>query len=99
VLPWIHPVTITSLVLFVITTGILLVTERRALRPILPLSLLSTIPIANLMYSNFFNAIATQTVFFNAPLFLQAVRQITPTASGLYLITAIVGGLMGSVIA
>lgn len=108
VFPWQHPIVIVSLVMFVVSSGLLVLAERRARRPILPLPLLSTIPMANLMISNFLGSTVmiqcrglpispankfqvTQTVLFNVPLFLQAVRQASPTQSGLYLISPLIG--------
>ena len=46
---------------------------------------------ANLMFSNFFGSLVAQTILFNVPLFLQAVRQFSPTRSGLYLISPLIG--------
>ncbi|KAK4935724.1 hypothetical protein LTR10_023267 [Elasticomyces elasticus] len=92
VFSWTHPLVITSLVLFVMSTFSLYFVERKAHLPILPLRLLSTIPVGNLMWSNFFSCIVTNTVLFNVPLYLQAVRQTTPTASGLNLLVLLVGG-------
>ena len=88
---WSHPIVITSLVVFAISSILLILVERRATRPILPLRYLTTIPMANLMFSNFFGSLVAQTVLFNVPLFLQAVRQFSPTRSGLHLISPLVG--------
>ena len=57
VLSWDHPVVITSLVVFAVSCVALVLVERRATRPILPLQYLSTIPLVNLMTSNFFGSI------------------------------------------
>ncbi|KIW60831.1 hypothetical protein PV05_01017 [Exophiala xenobiotica] len=92
VFTWTHPLVITSLVLFAVAGTSLYFVERKAQLPILPLNLLSTIPLGNLMWSNFFSAIVTNTVLFNVPLYLQAVKQSSPTASGLNLLVLLVGG-------
>jgi len=99
VFTWTHPVVLTSLALFAVAAVLLVPVERRAEWPILPLPLLSTIPNANLMWSNFLGAIITNTVLFNVPLFLQAVRQTSATTSGLYLISPLVGVSITSVFA
>ncbi|KIW99906.1 uncharacterized protein Z518_10834 [Rhinocladiella mackenziei CBS 650.93] len=99
VFTWTHPLVITSLVLFVVAATSLFFIEREAQLPILPLKFLSTIPNGNLMWGNFFGAIVTNTVLFNVPLYLQAVRQTTPTVSGLYLVSPLVGVSITSLIA
>jgi len=91
VLTWSHPLVITSLVLFLIAATSLPLIERKAQYPILPIPLLSTNPNASLMWSNFFGAIIINTVLFNIPLYLQAVRQTSPTTSGLYLMAPLIG--------
>lgn len=98
VFTWTHPFVITSLVLFVIAAISLYFVERKAQLPILPLKLLSTIPLGNLMWSNFFSGIVTNTVLFNVPLYLQAVKQTTPTMSGLNLLVLLVGGTVTALI-
>ncbi|EXJ93381.1 hypothetical protein A1O1_01773 [Capronia coronata CBS 617.96] len=97
VFPWTHPVVISSLVLFVVAAASLYFVERKAYLPIMPVKLLSTIPTANLMFSNVSGAIATNTIIFNVPLYLQAVRQTSPTESGLFLISPLIGGTITSV--
>lgn len=88
---WTHPVVITSLVLFLISAVSLYYIERQAEFPILPIPYLSTKPNGNLMWSNFFAAIVINTVLFNIPLYLQAVRQTTPTISCIYLLSPLFG--------
>lgn len=91
VFTWSHPLVITSLVLFVVAAVSLYFIERKAKYPILPIPLLSTNPNASLMWSNFFGAIVVNTALFNIPLYLQAVRQTTPTTSGLFLLAPLTG--------
>ncbi|KIV92510.1 hypothetical protein PV10_03801 [Exophiala mesophila] len=88
---WTHPLVITSLVLFIISAVALYFIERGAEYPILPIPYLSTKPNGNLMWSNFFAAIVINTVLFNIPLYLQAVRQTTPTTSGIFLLSPLFG--------
>lgn len=81
-LPWSHPFIIASLVIGVLTGGILVWVESRALRPVMPLGMLFTTPRANLVFSNFFSMIGVNHVIFNAPLYFQAVHGDTPTIAG-----------------
>lgn len=87
VLSWSHPLVITALVTFPFATIGLVLVERRAVRPLVPLELLSTIPFGNLVWSNLLGGILNATVNFNIPLFLQAVKQVSPTTSGLILLS------------
>lgn len=91
VLEWTHPIVLISLGLFLVSLCVLLVVEGGARRPILPLSLLSSFPMANLIWANLLSAMVLNNALFNIPLFLQAVRQVSPTTSGLYLIGPLVG--------
>ena len=90
-LPWRHPLPITALVIAFIGCCALPPVSRRATRPVLPLPLLTTPPTSYLMWSTFFFSLCNNAVLFNVPLFLQAVRQTTPTVSGLYLISPLAG--------
>jgi predicted MFS family arabinose efflux permease len=91
VLPWKHPFIIVSLVLAVAGACLMVPISKRAQRPVLPLHLLARSPNGNLMWASFCFSICLNTVLFNIPLFLQAVRQTSPTVTGLYLIVPLVG--------
>jgi hypothetical protein len=82
VLPWKHPLIITSLVLCGVAAGALFYVEQRAKRPVMPLPLLISAPRANLLWSNFFSQIGMLTVIFNAPLYFQAVKLDSASVSG-----------------
>jgi MFS family permease len=82
ILPWSHPFVIASLILSVVAAAILLWVESRALRPVMPLAMISKSPRANLVFSNFFSMIGINHVLFNAPLYFQAVHGDTPTVAG-----------------
>jgi MFS family permease len=82
VLPWSHPFVITSLIIAFVSGGILVWVESRALRPVMPLAILSKSPRANLVFSNFFSMIGINHVLFNAPLYFQAVHGDSPTVAG-----------------
>ena len=90
VLTWTHPLVISSLVLFLLAGTTLYFVERKAELPILPLKLLFTAPNGNLIWSNFLGSLVTNTILFNVPLYLQAVRQTSPTTSGLFLMSPLV---------
>ena len=85
VLSWDHPIVIASLIAFSIFSALLLRVESRAIRPIMPLKLLTSQPRANLIFNNFFGNIAANTILFNVPLYFQAVRLESATNSGLRL--------------
>jgi MFS family permease len=91
VLDWSHPFIIASLVLAVVGACAMVPISKRAQRPVLPLNLIARSPNANLMWASFFFCICLNTVLFNVPLFLQAVRQTSPTVSGMYLVIPLVG--------
>jgi predicted MFS family arabinose efflux permease len=91
VLSWTHPFVITCLVLTIVGGFSMAPVSRRAKRPVLPLHLLAKSPNSNLMWASLFFCICLNIVLFNVPLFLQAVRQTTPTVSGLYLVVPLVG--------
>ena len=74
-----------------------MVAERKAERPILPLRFFSTVPLSNVIWSNFVASITVNIVLFNVPLYLQAVRQTSPTTSGLYLVSPLVGDSIAAV--
>ena len=91
VLSWSNPVVITALVIALLGACVFPSVSRRATRPMLPLPLLTTSPTSNLMWSSFFFSLANNAILFNVPLYLQAVRQTSPTTSGLYLVSPLVG--------
>ena len=82
IFPWISPVVITCAVIFVISAAFFVWREMKAKHPLMPLRLLSHSPISNLVFSNFFGAIASNTVLFNVPLFFQAVLLTSAANSG-----------------
>lgn len=91
VLAWTHPFVITCLVLALVGGSMMAPISRRAQRPVLPLHLLAKSPNGNLMWASFMFSICLNVVLFNVPLFLQAVRQTSPTVSGMYLVVPLVG--------
>ncbi|KAJ5159879.1 uncharacterized protein N7482_006883 [Penicillium canariense] len=97
VFPWSHPLVICSLVAAFVL-GILLVRyERNVPRAVLPVELLSKEPRASIIFGNFFGSISVNTMMFNAPLYFQAVKLASPTASGLRLVAASIAVTVSSV--
>lgn len=82
VLPWSSPVVIAALVVAAVSAIWLIYIEKEATRPVMPLVLLSTRPRGNLIYSNFFANVGYNTLLFNIPLFFQAVKLESASASG-----------------
>lgn len=97
VFPWAHPLVIGSLVTALLLAIILVRYERGVPRAVLPVELLSKNPRASLIIGNFFGAISVNTVMFNAPLYFQAVKQASPTDSGLRLVAASIAITVSSV--
>ncbi|KAK7609289.1 major facilitator superfamily domain-containing protein [Phyllosticta citricarpa] len=83
VLPWTHPFIPASFAVSLLSGALLLWVESRAPLPVLPLSTLFTSPRGPLVFSNFFSNMASNAVIFNAPLYFQAVKLDSPSASGL----------------
>jgi MFS family permease len=82
VLPWSSPIVIASLAIAGVSALLLIYIERKAARPVMPLVLLSTRPRGNLIYSNFFANVGYNTLLFNIPLYFQAVKLESASASG-----------------
>lgn len=95
VLPWSHPAIVVSLVVFCTSLIPFLRIEARAKRPVMPLPLMFTFPQANLILSNFFGTMVTNTILFNMPLYFQAVKLESLTSSGLRILASSLA-IMGS---
>ncbi|PNS19221.1 hypothetical protein CAC42_2398 [Sphaceloma murrayae] len=94
--PWVSAPVITCLVLFLLLAPLFIYQETLALQPLMPIRLLSTIPVANLIFSNTLGGIASNTVLFNVPLFFQAVLLTSASDSGFRLaVPSIVGSMAG----
>ncbi|KAK2606097.1 hypothetical protein QQS21_003492 [Conoideocrella luteorostrata] len=86
VIPWSHPLVITSLVISIVFFPVFLWVESRVSLPIMPLHLIRRSPRANLIFSNFIAAFLSNAIFFNIPIFFQAVLLMSATDSGLRLV-------------
>lgn len=82
VLSWKHPFVIISLIVSVIAGFFLLRVEGKHARPVMPLAMLFTAPRGNLVFSNLFSAIGSNTIIFNAPLYFQAIKLDSASQSG-----------------
>lgn len=82
-LPWNHPLIIFSIPVSAVTGLMLVFTELKAQHPVMPMWILSSIPQANLVLSNFAMYMGNSAVSFNLPILFQAVRLETASMSGL----------------
>lgn len=98
VFKWTHPVVVSALIVFVIASVALVLVERRAERPLLPLHLLSTLPYANLNFGNTLGSMLSATANFNLPIYLQAVKQFSASKSGTLLLSPLIGISVTSVL-
>ncbi|PHH83172.1 hypothetical protein CDD82_3219 [Ophiocordyceps australis] len=97
VFPWSHPLVIASLLIFAVCFPALVWVEARVSKPIMPLHLVRYAPRANLIYANFIAAIISNSIFFNIPLYFQAVLLTSATSSGLRLmLPSIVSSIAGT---
>ncbi|KAH0593195.1 hypothetical protein MHUMG1_08917 [Metarhizium humberi] len=102
-MPWSHPFVIASFAIFAISSPVFILVESRVPRPIMPPSLIFSMPRSNLVFSQFMSAVLSNAILFNMPLYFQAVLLTSATVSGLRLviptaITSIAGALTGFVI-
>ncbi|KND93120.1 Multidrug resistance protein fnx1 [Tolypocladium ophioglossoides CBS 100239] len=97
VLPWSHPFVIASLAIFAPSFPAFLLVESRVAMPIMPLHLIRRSPRANLIFSNFLAALLSNSIFFNIPLYFQAVLLTSATSSGLRLaLPSIISSMAGA---
>lgn len=80
--PWKHWIVVTSLLVALVTCGVLIKVESRAVRPVMPLPMLFSKPRGNLVFNNFFAQVGMNTILFNAPLYFQAVELESASVSG-----------------
>ncbi|KAJ2969205.1 hypothetical protein NQ176_g8791 [Zarea fungicola] len=86
VLPWSHPIVIAAMSTFAVVFPIFLWVESRTVKAIMPLHLITKMPHANLIFSNFIATFLVNAVLFNMPLYFQAVLLTSATTSGLRLV-------------
>lgn len=95
--PWGHPLIVISLLSSFVLAFILVHYEQHVPRPVLPIELMSKDPRASIIFGNFFAAMSVHTMLFNAPLYFQAVKLTSPTASGLRLVASSIALTISSV--
>lgn len=94
VLAWDHPLIITAFVVAAICAALLILAERRAAKPIMPLEFLFSSPRGNLVFSNFFASMtmsgsrlsrqiqeaadSPDTILFNLPLYVRRINKTYP---------------------
>jgi hypothetical protein len=94
VLAWDHPLIIAAFVVAVICAALLILAERRAAKPIMPLEFLFSSPRGNLVFSNFFASMTMSgsrfsrqiqeaadlpdTILFNLPLYVRRTNKTSP---------------------
>ncbi|KAK5947793.1 hypothetical protein OHC33_011188 [Knufia fluminis] len=86
IFPWTHPLIICSLIASLLCAIILIIAERQAKLPVMPLAFLSSTPRGNLVFSHFFTSMTMNTILFNLPLYFQGVLLDDATQSGLRLV-------------
>lgn len=97
-LPWDHWFIIMSFVMFLVLGVALVHVEHRAVKPVIPLHVLFSKPQGHMIFGNFLACMTMNTIFFNLPLYFQAVLLDTPTRSGTRLIIPFLANLITSFI-
>lgn len=96
IFPWTSPVVTACFVIFAVVACLFIYVEMKAKQPLMPLSLLTKAPIANMVFANMLGGIASNTVLFNVPLFFQAVLLTSASSSGFRLaVPSLVGSAAG----
>ncbi|KAH7328135.1 hypothetical protein B0I35DRAFT_448087 [Stachybotrys elegans] len=88
-LPWSHPFVVASLCIFCVGFPVFFWVESRAAKPIVPLYLLRHSPRSNLIFSNALASVLSNAIFFNIPLFFQAVLLSSATDTGVRLVVPV----------
>ncbi|RMZ84468.1 hypothetical protein DV738_g789, partial [Chaetothyriales sp. CBS 135597] len=94
IFPWSSPIIIISLVVSGVAAGLFIWVEKYAVQPLMPLHLLTHVPVANLIFANMLGSVSTNTILFNVPLFFQAVKLTSASESGFRLAVPSVLGCM-----
>lgn len=97
IVPWNHPLPLTTIPLAVVAFATFLWWESRAKQPIVPVRLVMQRTVLAACLTNFFSTMVTMSGLFYIPLFLQ-VRGVSATAAGLYLLPSPLGASIGSVV-
>ncbi|EGN97222.1 hypothetical protein SERLA73DRAFT_57316, partial [Serpula lacrymans var. lacrymans S7.3] len=96
---WSSDVTIASFVVAAVFGVLFLVVEWYwASEPFAPKRIMTSRALVASYSINFFSTASMMTMIFQLPLYLQAVRQTTPSMVGLWLLPSVLGGVGGSLI-
>jgi len=95
--PWTHPLVLTSLPLSAVAfVAFVLVEDRLASEPIIPVRLLLHRTVASACLTNWFVTMAVFGLFYYVPIYFQTVQSLSTTAAGARLIPQSVGASIGS---
>lgn len=97
IVPWTHPLILTSLSLSVISFALFIYVEKyHAAEPILPLHLMLNRTVISACMTNWFGGMTYFTMLFYGPIYFQ-VTGLSATQAGLRLVPSSVGLLLGSI--
>ena len=95
--PWNHPLVLTSLPLAAVAfIAFIFVEDRIASEPIIPVRLLLHRTVASACLTNWFLAMSVFGMFYYVPIYFQIVKGQTPTGAGIRLIPQSIGASIGS---
>lgn len=95
--PWTHPLVLASLPLSAVTfVAFILVEDRFAAEPIIPVRLLLHRTVAAACLTNWFMTMAVFAMFYYVPIYFQTVKGLSTTAAGVRIIPQSVGASVGS---
>lgn len=97
VVPWTHPLVLTTIPLSVVFLGIFIYVEKtRALEPIIPLQLMLDRTVFSACLTNWFDSMCIFSIMFYSPIYFQ-VRGFSTTQAGVRLIPNSIGAGVGSI--
>ncbi|MCJ1241553.1 hypothetical protein MMC14_009558 [Varicellaria rhodocarpa] len=94
--PWTHPLVLSTLPLSVVIFVLFIYIENRAAEPIIPVKLLLNRTVASACLTNWFMTMCVFGIIYYVPIYLQ-VRGMSPTQTGVRLILYSIGVAVGSV--
>ncbi|KAM0348050.1 hypothetical protein ACHAPU_004553 [Fusarium lateritium] len=98
IVPWTHPLPLTTIPLAVITFGLFLYWESKARQPIIPVKLLLDRTVLNACLCNLACTMTVMGALFYVPLYLQALGS-SATQSGIQILPSPIGISIGSLLA
>ncbi|KAI5795662.1 major facilitator superfamily domain-containing protein [Geopyxis carbonaria] len=97
IFPWTDWRVVSALVLGLFLVNMLLRTEKKAKSPVMPLALLTSSPRGNLVWNGFMGMLTVNSIWFNIPLYFQAVLLESATKAGGRLLIPSLAGTVGAV--